>query len=178
MAKKTIPDIYVKDINNYWESPRIREYEFKSFSNLCTFSNGMYVVFKKPSIKKDFCFDDSYDYDGAQRMAHHAATSESYFVEQNMKDFDRLEENVIKYEIGLRPAYINMNEDSKLCSYEFVDSWNKSESDLKYFLTKADKELLLKTIVEEKDKFRKRLNTYLKRYGMSHVNSWTYWGMA
>ena len=41
-------------------------------------------------------------------------------------------------------------------------------------LTKKDIEELKKIVQSEKEKFTKRLNTYLKRYGLSKINSWSY----
>ena len=40
--------------------------------------------------------------------------------------------------------------------------------------TIEDIKLILETLEAEKAKFLKRLNTYLKRYGLSKIHSWTY----
>lgn len=41
-------------------------------------------------------------------------------------------------------------------------------------LDEQDREKLLKICESEKDKFLKRLSTYLKKYGLSKVHTWTY----
>ena len=41
-------------------------------------------------------------------------------------------------------------------------------------LTPKDKEQILASLEIEKAKFTKRLNTYLKKYGLSKINTWTY----
>ena len=38
-------------------------------------ADGRLFIIDDPGIKKHFCFDDSYDYDGAQEMARHAQES-------------------------------------------------------------------------------------------------------
>ena len=42
-------------------------------------------------------------------------------------------------------------------------------------LTEDECELLYYTARAEQEKFEKRLNTYLKRYGLSKCHYWTYW---
>ena len=41
-------------------------------------------------------------------------------------------------------------------------------------ITPEEKKTLLKMVEAATERFRKRLNVYLKRYGLSKINSWSY----
>ena len=42
-------------------------------------------------------------------------------------------------------------------------------------MSEEDKKLVIAMYEEEKEKMSKRIDTYLKRYGLSKLNVWTYW---
>jgi hypothetical protein len=44
-----------------------------------------------------------------------------------------------------------------------------------FFLTEEDVQKIKVALEEEKEKFKKRLVTYLKKYGTSKLKVWTYW---
>lgn len=46
---------------------------------------------------------------------------------------------------------------------------------IQFELNNDDKKLIMSKLSEELQKFVKRLNTYLKKYGLSCVHSWSYW---
>ena len=45
-------------------------------------------------------------------------------------------------------------------------------------ITERDRAALIEAYKAARENFVKRVNAYLKRYGLSKVRSWTYWGMA
>lgn len=201
---------YKTAICEVWSSPKMQEYEVKKLSNLLKLQDGTIIDFEKPSIKKDFCFDDSFDYDGARRMAEHARTSADYFIRENMKELNELMEatkNAIEREKGnynnnysysnrlyncdiyyRRPHYTSQPENNPLGSISFFrlgryeeekDRATARGEECKYKKVELpDLERLLAIYQEEREKLKKRVDAYLKRYGLSKVNSWTYWGMA
>lgn len=177
MEKKVIPEIYVADIKKAWDSESMQKYEYKKYSNICTFDNGLYIVFDKPDIETSFCFDDSFDYDGALAMANHASKSEEYFIKENMQQFDDMINGVLRDDVVLNKKYYSQPSECDLCGWRCYDTYEVPQDAL-YILTAADKEKMIAVIEEEKLKFKKRLDTYLKRYGMSKIKTWTYWGMA
>lgn len=178
MAKaKAAPEFYVQDMQKIWSSPSMQKYCVEEYSNHCVFPSGKYVVVGKRSIETDFCFDDSFDYDGAQNMAEHARTSETYFIHKNLEYYDNLIKRIKERTISLRPKYYNQPQDCMLCDWREEDDWDEINRNAEY-LTTSEKKLLIAMYEEEKAKFEKRLHTYLKRYGLSKVHSWTYWGMA
>jgi hypothetical protein len=57
----------------------------------------------------------------------------------------------------------------------WVDRWNTYGRKTDEELTIDDLTELYRICFEEQMKFCKRLRTYLKRYGLSKVRTWTYW---
>lgn len=49
--------------------------------------------------------------------------------------------------------------------------------DAEYYeqLTAEQEKVVQAILLEEKEKFMKRLQGYLKRYGLSKIKKWTYW---
>lgn len=75
-------------------------------------------------------------------------------------------------------------EEAKLFSYvplnEYQDTERRGElfwygKRETYFLNDSENERLNNAIDKANAKFEKRLQTYLKKYGLSKVNTWTYW---
>lgn len=151
--------------------------------------DGTAFIWEKPSIEKRFCFGESgYDYDEAQRMAAHARNSEEYFRRENLREFDAViaaldgegtgfydhAQPYIQQESYHGAGTISLSKLVWLCPADF------------YRMTEQQKQRIrvpyqseLETITEgykaERTAFEKRLNSYLKRYGLSQVKSWTYW---
>ena len=168
----------------------------KSFA-YCVDLGEFCFIFDRPEINKDFCFDDSWDYEGAQESAEHARTSTNYFINENMKPLiKRLEhlKEIYKKTTDLKENYkviwcdsYNGNNKIKdiniLHNYgngQFVNDWGARQTipeDAREVKPEEIKTLIedFKTVIED---FKKRLNTYLKKYGLSKVHSWTFWGEA
>lgn len=154
-------------------------------------------IFDRPEIKKHFCFDDSWDYEGAQKQAEHARTSTDNFIKENLKPLkqklEHLEEiykNITEYKDYYKILWCDSYRDNNKIKYikilhdygnnQFVNDWGVSETipeNAREVKPEEIKTLIedFKTVIED---FKKRLNTYLKKYGLSKVHSWTYWGEA
>jgi hypothetical protein len=188
---KVIDNVFIEIQHEYakiWEDKKdMQDYCNGRVNNGLILENGSIVIFEKPRIKKDFCF--STDINGmyseektnqAVEMAHHARTNQQYFVDKNMKanfgDYDQLfEYNANGVDVYTTPHY---RTESRLVSLT-CENYRHSEYELikirqGYKLTTKDIEALKKMVEQEKEKFLKRLNTYLKKYGLSKVHSWTY----
>lgn len=177
MTKEEIREMFIPVWGN---SKRMLDYCVKEFSDIAII-DGKRVLFTKPRIETSFCFDDSFDYDGAVRMADHARTSEDYFRKENLKQFDELLESIDDWrmETFIVPRY---REDAHIYTPRWAYKYDLDDYPSRYAdwikLTDEGKEILRQAIIKEKEKFKKRVNTYLKRYGLTKVKSWTYWGMA
>lgn len=161
------------------------EYCVKKVEHIVELTNGDIVVIEKPSIKKDFCFgyrDSRYDteeYDEANKMAAHARSSTDYFLAENLAAID----DVIKHlegternswDVHVCIPYSGQPENSKLKRLrEFY--WHDEHGQKYPKLEGVDRARVLEGYKVVRASFEKRLHAYLKRYGMSKVNTWSYW---
>ena len=166
----------------YPKSPDMVEYCMKQASSYVTLKNGRILVFKKHSIEKRFCFSTGYNgrqdeemHDDARAMQAKAETDHNYFIEENMKSFAHMDRLLSENKEGKRLYTVNayMSPSKIVCINEWV-RMNKTELDQAYELVAEDIEAIKKQLIEEKEKFTKRLKTYLKRYGLTKVRAWTY----
>jgi hypothetical protein len=147
---------------------------------------GKVIPIDTTSIQKNFCFgysDSKYDtesFDRANAMAERASKDVIYFLRENHKHagYARIIEmiNSSRYMAYMIPHYCGQYEDCKIYCINFVNAWDENkipENAIK--LTKEELGSYKKALVEAIRAFTKRLNTYLKRYGMSKVNTWSYW---
>jgi len=181
--KEEYDELYSTDLSHAgWRKKRI--------SNAVQFEGGLIYEFEKPGIKKDFCFGAGMyacctvkEQEQASDMVQKSRTDAEYFIKENFDEaWDGLERLFLDmfqgswqcrglhakpshYSKEIKRCYL-VSEKTLLCRDEDSSSY--------YKLTDLDIENLKKTIEEEKAKFLKRLNTYLKKYGLTKVNSWSY----
>jgi len=138
----------------------------------------------KPRIETSFCFGYGFcgvssleDMQDASRMADHARKNESYFIAENLKNINGYIEALGNSNLS---AY--MTGSNGLVGLHFCKPWETGDQKrwaenggYTYIeLTEAERKEIAGYYGIEKDRFSKRLNTYLKRYGLSKVNSWSY----
>lgn len=180
--KQMYADILAAEV---WKSsPDMVDFCVKKTAYIVELENGDIVDIEKPSIQKNFCFGyrlsryDSEEYDSANDMAAHAAKSVDYFLEQNLKDInqmiERLEGKDSRIEFRIRTHYHGQPEDSKLKSINAF-YWHDEEGKKFPKLEGENLQRVIEGYKEVKAAFEKRLNAYLKRYGLSKVNTWSYW---
>ena len=171
----------------YRNDPKMIDFLNKEISQVVELSNGDLVAIDKPRIEKSFCFGysdsmyDTEDYDRANEMARYASESQEYFKSENMKQLTKELEHLEKGELYTRVHYYNSPKDSKVKKIVFCSDiyhyWNLSEEQRKEYtkITGNDLEIVKAAYLEEIAKFEKRLDSYLKRYGMEHIKTWSYW---
>lgn len=187
---KELEQEYLAEIVKIWpKSPDMVEYCRKKASAIIKLSTGQFMEFEKPSIDTEFCFGYSDDMDGSDRkdaldMAAHARTNEEYFKNRNLRD---LRETIDRYEgksedRWLEPYVTHRYRDYgvNIINIVWLTDWDAQNSAWQYNndltpLTEEDRQLVLDAYKKELEKFEKRINTYLKRYGLLKVRSWTYW---
>lgn len=151
--------------------------------------DGTAFIWEKPSIEKHFCFGESgYDYDEAQNMAAHARNSEDYFRSENLREFDAViaalegegtgfYDNAQPYirQIGYHgPRAIGLSDLQWLRPADFYRLSEQQKQNIRLPF-QSELETITEGYKAERTAFEKRLNSYLKRYGLSQVKSWTYW---
>lgn len=142
---------------------------------------GFFLEIEKKSIEKDFCFgyrlssSDTEEYDSANAMAIHARKSEEYFIEENLKG--------IKQQI----EYLENTTDSLCFTNHYCGQKNEvlkaitshrpwetaKPSDIE--LSENDKALMIEAYKLQLENQKKKVSTYLKKYGLSKVHTWSYW---
>ena len=145
--------------------------------------HGKIVPIDKTKIKTHFCFGYSYTDDGqsfnnAQDMCAHAGKSERYFMKQNHD------------EAGYNRKIRYLNDAIKNKRYKIFAAQNYGEGNI-YYIGKTDSwndipegatELTPEEICEYKKLLaeacklhHKKIVSYLKKYGLSKLEIWSYW---
>lgn len=142
---------------------------------------GHLIYFEKRSIKKDFCFgygqngiSNEEDRERADRMTQHSRTNEKYFINENLKPYNEILKEL--KDPSYKAYYNTKYNDSKLAEIGLSDGYHfyQEELDRKQQLIAKERAEIIKIYEMLKDKFSKRLNTYLKKYSLSKIHSWSY----
>lgn len=178
MSKEAVAKLENEYKENIWKgSKSMIAYACHKISDCYETEKGYLINFEKPSIKKDFCFgyDDFYsNQEDADEMAAHARTNERYFIEKNLEEINSLIKSLESGKVYARKSYddsVNLRcliFEKYLRAYEF----EREECDE---LSGTDVAGLIEMAKNERQKFEKRLGIYLKRYGLSKLNVWTYY---
>lgn len=163
-----------------WKDEKWRKYYEKKIEDVVEIQ-GKLIAFEKPGIKTDFYFSEhGFDFDEKQKQAAEAEKSESFFISENLNQINRdkwLLKEGYKHYIGA--AYSGSLEDTRICCVYDAHIFDVESGDFditgKIELTENDIQTLLKAYENQKIRFKKRLTTYLKRYGLSNVTCSTYW---
>ena len=176
--------------------------DVKRIAEIVELPDGGLLPIMKRMVETRFCFGESgYDYADAQNMAEHARTNTDYFMQENMRKYtsmiDDLLESLDRYaftRVGLAKYGWNQPDDCRLRGMAFLKSTdiidacggscNLDELPGKTvniwgteYRIATDEEVL--AIIDGYKKaaqaHEKKLRSYLKRYGMSKVHTWTYW---
>lgn len=196
-------DMLKREFSKAWHDEKMIDFCTNKVAACAVLSSGEILTIDKQHIKTDFCFGESgYDYNEASEAAAHARTSADYFKRENMAYFKRwLEElNEVKnesskYKLVIYPnQYDRQSEDCKLRGFGFVKTSDVIEacggscylSELPgkeltvnfracRIATSAEIDALTEAFKTTAAAHEKKVDNYLKRYGMSKVHSWTYW---
>lgn len=155
---------------------------------------------EKSTIKRTFCYGcGMYDtateeeMENAHRQCDRAKSDTNYFITENLTDINmsinklkyfliadhkekeqfRLKNN-LPYYIQFTKPFIVRNSELFEGFYSFFKEEEESYYKDKKELTVEEIQLIINALEEEKTRFTKRLNTYLKKYGLSKIDTWTY----
>ena len=171
-----------------------KSFEAKYYEYALKFDNN-FLCFKKPDIETSFCFgygqngiSTQEDYECARSQERNMETNKQAFINANLEDLNKHIKNIETF----ISQWINKEEkffSSKynkifICknSYEhkayLAWSWDYENIRNKDMIireaTKEDLLLIIEVYKQQIENFKKRLNTYLKRYGLSKLTTWTY----
>lgn len=139
-----------------------------------------FITFDKQDIEKSFCFGWSCQggmtYEEATDMCHNF--SEADFKAGNLKRFDNkyihrlkaIEEKQIK----LKREYVTSKESGAEIMYITTDRDVSGDMTLSVEDSTKLREAYKQKVQDLRNEFEKRLDAYLKKYGLSKIRRWTY----
>lgn len=183
-------------INEVWPNDlSMHNHMRKKTDYIVELSNGDIISLEKPNIKTKFTFgyglnlvSTNEEHEEASNMARYAETSFDYFKEENMKDLKDEIENLKQClsknycECYTSIQYYTEPDTCKLVSYSTCyDCQNPEKEPWMWYnhkklrkLDKDDIQLIIDGLEIVLKNFEKRLDTYLKKYGLSKIQTWTY----
>ena len=178
MSKEAVAKLENEYKENIWKgSKSMIAYACHKISDCYETEKGYLIEFEKPSIKKDFCFgyDDFYsNQEDADEMADHARTNERYFIEKNLEEINSLIKSLESGKVYARKSYDDSVNLRCLVFEKYLRAYEFEREECEE-LSGADVAGLIEMAQNERRKFEKRLGIYLKRYGLSKLNVWTYY---
>lgn len=189
--QKRLLDEYIKLLSDtVYKNDRggMLEYIRKETARIFKTENGYYIAIDKPRIETHFCFGYGYcgitteeDAERARNVERYARTDEIYFIEQNTKELRRIidglkdkQNEIVTYtkysakagaDFCIKGFYIIKN----YCDRERAELMTRCEP-----LSDSDRNRLVSAHEKVLQDFEKRLKTYLKKYGLSRLHTWTY----
>lgn len=149
----------------YWE-----KYLRGKVAGIVELDDGIILAMEKETIETRFCFGESgYDFDDAMRAANRAQTDEEWFKNENLR---KLDGKIALLRSG-NEVYINL--EAPVTEYFYKEECWRYNVKTGRELSDGEKAKILDVLEEIREVFAKRIDNYLKRYGLSKVYSWTYW---
>ena len=131
-----------------------------------------FLLIGKPSIENRFCFhDEGSDYDFYCELMRDENKLRNYFLSRNERGFSDL---IKKIEKGDTVRIVDYGKDR----VEVVagNTWYSNNNGRE--ANEEERALILEGLKFGLEKFEKRLDSYLNRYGVSKIHTWTYWADA
>ena len=167
---------YVEQMN---ETPYWKDYYLKRKDIAVRLSDGWCII-SRPNIENKFCFhDEGPDYEFYCKLMKDENKLRQYFLSENLSCLDREIENLRDENEPLYTRPLSKNGVEVLPArviygyYDYIHGKKEPRQ-----ITKEERETLLKAYGIVRAEFEKRLQTYLKRYGVSKLHTWTYWADA
>ena len=171
-----------------------KSFEAKNYEYALKFDNN-FLCFDKPRIKTSFCFgyglngvSTQEDYEGAREQEKNMETNKQAFINANLEGLNRSIEDIETFisqwkdkeekffSARYNKIFICKNSYNHLAYLAW--SWDYDNiRDKEMIIREATKEdllLIIEVYKQQIENFKKHLNTYLKRYGLSKLRTWTY----
>lgn len=160
---------YKKWLEEYASTQKDADYYRKYCVGAVKLNDGYYLM-SKPSIETKFCFhDEGPNYEFYKELMADDKKMKDYFIDKNLRNIDiRIDQLQ-----SMRPMIITSSWSDNRKSYEEENYRYEREGDVR--MTEAQRSELVKALQWKRAQFDKRLQTYLKRYGLTKIHTWTYW---
>lgn len=143
---------------------------------------GKIVPIEKHNVETNFCFGYSLhipnDFEETNELAEHCGDSVHYFLTENHKRAGYAETietlNDKRYVAYARPEYCGKCE--TLYCINFIEIYKReSIPENAFILTEEEVNEYKRKLASAAILHHKKLAAYLKRYGLTKINTWTYW---
>lgn len=142
---------------------------------------GYYMPIPKPSIDNRFCFhDEGPDYEFYCHLMEDKETRlAEYFKQENLATFDRVIDFIEKPGEPYDDKRLWWKGNDEMHQMRVYRSNEIGYDKTGYTLcTDEEIEQILAAYKYGREQMEKRLDAYLKRYGVSKIHTWTYWADA
>ena len=171
-------------VNNF----NTKSFESKYYEYFLKFDD-CFLGFTKPSIKTRFCFgygqngiSTEEDYEGARSQERNMETNQQAFINANLEGLNASIKDIETFikEKCFANRYNKIFICKNSCNHLAYLAWSwdyDNIRDKEMIIREATKEdllLIIEVYKQQIENFKKRLNTYLKRYGLSKLTTWTY----
>ena len=159
-------------INNECKTDSDIKYYGKQCVGAIKLGEHFYLI-DKPSINNRFCFhDEGSDYEFYKTLCADDSKMKDYFISENEATFTNKIDSIEKGEtLRIKDSdYKNM-----CCLYIGDYYWDRQEG---REATEEERKLILEGLKYGLSMLRRRLDAYLKRYGLTKLHTWTYWADA
>ena len=169
------------ELKKVWGSDqKMIDYCLKQADEVIEFHDAI-VTLVKPFIQTEYCFgyghyliSDEEEEKIANENVKTATTDKQWFIDKNLSQCDVLEGLDDPYR-SMVAVLVKSYENSQIRHLWVMSSFEAQEDRRVVRVLTDDEVKMVKSAVErQKAKFTKRLNSYLKRYGLSKVNAWSY----
>ena len=172
---------YRAELDRIWD-PKMVDFCAKKAARIVELEGGYITEIDKPGSETSFCFGyslsryDAEDYARANNAASSAAKDQQYFIRENMENIKRTLRALTddRLRVYRRLHYWTSPADSQLVGIEYLRAWEDPRDGWQE-IAPADREKLAEAWRAVGRQFLKRLRSYLKRYGMSKIETWNYW---
>lgn len=174
--QRTLKAEYRTLMADVWQDQRMIDFCTKNAEIVVKTEDGFFLELEKQSIQNNFCFGYyGSDDEAANKMSHHARTNENYFIEENLKSIKKEIEylSTTSDKLYFRNHYTGQGNDI-LKGLVSIKPWEEPAADM-VEVSENNKNLLIEAYKMQLESQTKKVNTYLKRYGLSKVRSWSYW---
>lgn len=184
---------YLQEMRKAWNDEKMINHFKNEVGQIARLTNGGLFIVKKSRIETSFCFGYHTDYTGHERTdaeneRQRFLNSVEAFRYENTARLEQIIEiletqtngeeyfmmsNRVKYNGEREP--LNVYDLQLLKYYEYARKYGGFDGWKEKTISDADRQIMLKAYKDELQALNKRLDTYLKKYGMKHLRTWTYW---
>lgn len=176
--------VFKDNLKEFLDKNTDRGYLKKCNMGAVKISNGWFYLLEKKNIKNRFCFrDEGPSYDFYKSLISDDKKMKQYFIDENIggleKEIEKIDKNRGNIILmrnnsdynGLSTCFLLIDGVDDFRFYNFKDNET-------FKPTSEDVQNILDGTRFQYDQFKKRLETYLKKYGISKLDTWTYWENA